>query len=57
MARHVYTEMLNSFAFAWQEKFKGDVANEDIRETLVLVMGALVRKLCDRGGCKLPVSI
>ncbi|NXB51773.1 MTP protein, partial [Leucopsar rothschildi] len=36
------------------EKFKGDVANEDIRETLVIVMGALIRKLCDREGCKLP---
>ncbi|NWW76731.1 MTP protein, partial [Climacteris rufus] len=36
------------------EKFKGDVANEEIRETLVIVMGALIRKLCDRGGCKLP---
>ncbi|NWT56528.1 MTP protein, partial [Erythrocercus mccallii] len=36
------------------EKFKGDVASEEIRETLVIVMGALIRKLCDREGCKLP---
>ncbi|NXY83518.1 MTP protein, partial [Alcedo cyanopectus] len=35
-------------------KFKGDIANEEIRETLVIVMGALIRKLCDRDGCKLP---
>ncbi|NXX79879.1 MTP protein, partial [Urocolius indicus] len=35
-------------------KFKGEIANEEIRETLVIVMGALVRKLCDKGGCKLP---
>ncbi|XP_075277574.1 microsomal triglyceride transfer protein large subunit isoform X1 [Opisthocomus hoazin] len=35
-------------------KFKGDIANEDIRETLVIVMGALIRKLCDKEGCKLP---
>ncbi|XP_064918432.1 microsomal triglyceride transfer protein large subunit [Columba livia] len=36
------------------DKFKGDIANEEIRETVVIVMGALIRKLCDRGGCKLP---
>ncbi|XP_064568342.1 microsomal triglyceride transfer protein large subunit isoform X2 [Zonotrichia leucophrys gambelii] len=36
------------------EKFKGDVASQEIRETLVIVMGALIRKLCDRDGCKLP---
>ncbi|NWS73096.1 MTP protein, partial [Crotophaga sulcirostris] len=35
-------------------QFKGDIANEEIRETLVIVMGALIRKLCDREGCKLP---
>ncbi|NXB75404.1 MTP protein, partial [Donacobius atricapilla] len=39
------------------EKFKGDVANEEIRETLVIVMGALIRKLCDREGCKLPAVV
>ncbi|NXM67662.1 MTP protein, partial [Serilophus lunatus] len=37
------------------DKFKGDIANEEIRETVVIVMGALIRKLCDRGGCKLPI--
>ncbi|NWI51062.1 MTP protein, partial [Calyptomena viridis] len=37
------------------DKFKGDIANEEIRETLVIVMGALIRKLCDRGGCKHPI--
>ncbi|XP_017677735.1 PREDICTED: microsomal triglyceride transfer protein large subunit [Lepidothrix coronata] len=39
------------------DKFKGDIANEEIRETLVIVMGALIRKLCDRGGCKLPFVV
>uniref|UniRef100_A0A8C3BB72 Microsomal triglyceride transfer protein n=1 Tax=Cairina moschata TaxID=8855 RepID=A0A8C3BB72_CAIMO len=38
-------------------KFKGDIANEEIRETLVIVMGALIRKLCDRDGCKLPAVV
>lgn len=47
----------HSIAFAQQAKFKGDIANEEIRETLVIVMGAVIRKLCDREGCKLPVSI
>ncbi|NXX19140.1 MTP protein, partial [Podargus strigoides] len=37
--------------------FKGDIANEEIRETLVIVMGALIRKLCDRDGCKLPAVV
>ncbi|KFQ36220.1 Microsomal triglyceride transfer protein large subunit, partial [Merops nubicus] len=39
------------------DKFKGDIANEEIRETLVIVMGALIRKLCDREGCKLPAVV
>ncbi|KAM9026687.1 microsomal triglyceride transfer protein large subunit [Ara ararauna] len=38
-------------------KFKEDIANEEIRETLVTVMGALIRKLCDREGCKLPAVV
>ncbi|NXO56766.1 MTP protein, partial [Aramus guarauna] len=38
-------------------KFKGNIANEEIRETLVIVMGALIRKLCDREGCKLPAVV
>ncbi|XP_010012426.1 PREDICTED: microsomal triglyceride transfer protein large subunit [Nestor notabilis] len=38
-------------------KFKEDIANEEIRETLVIVMGALIRKLCDREGCKLPAVV
>ncbi|NXP52722.1 MTP protein, partial [Heliornis fulica] len=38
-------------------KFKGDIANEEIRETLVIAMGALIRKLCDREGCKLPAVV
>ncbi|NXT28007.1 MTP protein, partial [Syrrhaptes paradoxus] len=37
--------------------FKGDIANEEIRETLVIVMGAVIRKLCDREGCKLPAVV
>ncbi|XP_074907581.1 microsomal triglyceride transfer protein large subunit [Buteo buteo] len=38
-------------------KFKGDIANEEIRETLVIVMGALIRKLCEKEGCKLPAVV
>ncbi|KAG5285686.1 hypothetical protein AALO_G00006240 [Alosa alosa] len=32
---------------------KGKVANTDIKESLVIIMGALVRKLCLKGGCEL----
>ncbi|XP_009904376.1 microsomal triglyceride transfer protein large subunit [Dryobates pubescens] len=39
------------------DKFKGDIANEEIRETVVIVMGALIRKLCERDGCKLPAVL
>ncbi|NWJ08051.1 MTP protein, partial [Crypturellus undulatus] len=38
-------------------KFQGEIANEEIRETVVIVMGALIRKLCDRDGCKLPAVV
>ncbi|NXX40777.1 MTP protein, partial [Tricholaema leucomelas] len=39
------------------DKFKGDIANEEIRETVVIVMGALIRKLCEKEGCKLPAVL
>ncbi|KAM8808876.1 microsomal triglyceride transfer protein large subunit [Eudromia elegans] len=38
-------------------KFQGEIANEEIRETVVIIMGALIRKLCDRDGCKLPAVV
>ncbi|XP_062430917.1 microsomal triglyceride transfer protein large subunit [Rhea pennata] len=38
-------------------KFQGEIADEEIRETVVIIMGALIRKLCEREGCKLPAVV
>ncbi|XP_062991993.1 microsomal triglyceride transfer protein large subunit [Elgaria multicarinata webbii] len=34
--------------------YNSKIGNSEIRETVVIIAGALIRKLCDRGGCKLP---
>ncbi|CAH2301274.1 microsomal triglyceride transfer large subunit [Pelobates cultripes] len=39
------------------DKNKGSIANEEIRETVVIIMGALINKLCKEGGCKLPAVL
>lgn len=36
---------------------RGKVANNDIRESVVIIMGALVRKLCLKDGCSLPTVV
>ncbi|XP_072318904.1 microsomal triglyceride transfer protein large subunit isoform X1 [Eucyclogobius newberryi] len=36
---------------------KGKIANNDIKESMVIIMGALVRKLCLKGGCDLPTAV
>ncbi|KAM7419306.1 hypothetical protein PAMA_016425 [Pampus argenteus] len=33
---------------------KGKIGSVDIKESVVIIMGALVRKLCQKGGCNLP---
>uniref|UniRef100_A0A669BJD7 Microsomal triglyceride transfer protein n=1 Tax=Oreochromis niloticus TaxID=8128 RepID=A0A669BJD7_ORENI len=33
---------------------KGKIGSTDIKESVVIIMGALVHKLCQKGGCKLP---
>uniref|UniRef100_A0A3P8YTK6 Vitellogenin domain-containing protein n=1 Tax=Esox lucius TaxID=8010 RepID=A0A3P8YTK6_ESOLU len=35
---------------------KGKIGSNDIKESVVIIMGALVKKLCQKGGCDLPVS-
>uniref|UniRef100_A0AAR2L2W0 Vitellogenin domain-containing protein n=1 Tax=Pygocentrus nattereri TaxID=42514 RepID=A0AAR2L2W0_PYGNA len=35
---------------------KGKIGSNDIKESVVIIMGALVQKLCRKGGCDLPVS-
>uniref|UniRef100_A0A3Q4AW76 Vitellogenin domain-containing protein n=1 Tax=Mola mola TaxID=94237 RepID=A0A3Q4AW76_MOLML len=37
--------------------FKGKVGSTDIKESVVIIMGALVHKLCQKGGCNLPVVV
>ncbi|XP_034544604.1 microsomal triglyceride transfer protein large subunit isoform X2 [Notolabrus celidotus] len=34
---------------------KGKIGSTDIKESVVIIMGALVYKLCQKGGCNLPV--
>ncbi|TSN95675.1 Microsomal triglyceride transfer protein [Bagarius yarrelli] len=33
----------------------GKIGSTDIKESVVIIMGALVKKLCQKGGCELPV--
>lgn len=39
-----------------QDISKGKVGSTEIKESVVIIMGALVHKLCQKGGCNLPVS-
>ncbi|XP_069086337.1 microsomal triglyceride transfer protein large subunit [Pleurodeles waltl] len=36
------------------DTYKGTIANNEIRDTVVIILGALIRKLCLSGGCKHP---
>ncbi|XP_069486823.1 microsomal triglyceride transfer protein large subunit isoform X2 [Ambystoma mexicanum] len=36
------------------DTYRGKIGNSEMRDTVVIVMGALIRKLCLGGGCKLP---
>ncbi|XP_007947060.1 microsomal triglyceride transfer protein large subunit [Orycteropus afer afer] len=38
-------------------KFKGSFGSNDIRETMMIIIGALVRKLCQNEGCKLKAVV
>nr|XP_056711135.1 microsomal triglyceride transfer protein large subunit [Euleptes europaea] len=37
--------------------YRGPIGNSEIRETNLIIIGALIRKLCDRGSCKLPAVV
>ncbi|KAM4707940.1 microsomal triglyceride transfer protein large subunit [Discoglossus pictus] len=39
------------------EKFNGKIGNEEIKETVVIIIGALVKKLCQGKGCDLPAVL
>ncbi|XP_049575529.1 microsomal triglyceride transfer protein large subunit isoform X1 [Syngnathus scovelli] len=36
---------------------KGKIGSPDIKESVVIIMGALVHKLCQKGGCNLPTVV
>ncbi|CAM4657575.1 microsomal triglyceride transfer protein large subunit [Lepidochelys kempii] len=38
-------------------RFQGQIGNSEIRETVTIIVGALIKKLCDKGGCKLPAVV
>ncbi|KAM4603775.1 microsomal triglyceride transfer protein large subunit [Polymixia lowei] len=36
---------------------KGKIGSTDIKESVVIIMGALINKLCQKGGCNLPAVV
>lgn len=52
-ASHPDEELLRALL----SKFKGSFASNDIRESVMIVIGALVRKLCQNEGCKLKAVV
>uniref|UniRef100_A0A4W5PN96 Microsomal triglyceride transfer protein n=3 Tax=Salmonidae TaxID=8015 RepID=A0A4W5PN96_9TELE len=36
---------------------KGKIGSKDIKESVVIIMGAVVHKLCQKGGCELPTVV
>ncbi|XP_023685296.2 microsomal triglyceride transfer protein large subunit [Paramormyrops kingsleyae] len=52
-ASHPNEDLLKSLLGLW----KGKIASNDIRESVMIIMGALVRKLCQKGGCDLPTVV
>ncbi|XP_069341705.1 microsomal triglyceride transfer protein large subunit [Eulemur rufifrons] len=52
-ASHPNEELLRALI----SKFKGSFGSNDIRETVMIVIGALVRKLCQNEGCKLKAVV
>ncbi|KAL2780635.1 microsomal triglyceride transfer protein large subunit isoform 1 precursor [Daubentonia madagascariensis] len=52
-ASHPNEELLRALI----SKFKGSFGSNDIRETVMIIIGALVRKLCQNEGCKLKAVV
>nr|XP_008536369.1 PREDICTED: microsomal triglyceride transfer protein large subunit [Equus przewalskii] len=52
-ASHPSEELLRTLI----SKFKGSFGSNDIRETVMIVIGALVRKLCQNEDCKLKAVV
>uniref|UniRef100_A0A7N8Y8N6 Microsomal triglyceride transfer protein n=1 Tax=Mastacembelus armatus TaxID=205130 RepID=A0A7N8Y8N6_9TELE len=52
-ASHPNERMLQALLVS--DILKGKIGSSDIKESVVIIMGALVHKLCQKGGCNLPV--
>uniref|UniRef100_A0A8C5Z6P6 Microsomal triglyceride transfer protein large subunit n=1 Tax=Marmota marmota marmota TaxID=9994 RepID=A0A8C5Z6P6_MARMA len=52
-ASHPDEELLRTLI----SKFKSSFASNDIRETVMIIIGALVKKLCQNEGCKLKAVV
>lgn len=52
-ASHPDEELLRALI----SKFRGSFASNDIRESVMIIIGALVRKLCQNEGCKLQAVV
>ncbi|XP_043917255.1 microsomal triglyceride transfer protein large subunit [Protopterus annectens] len=52
-ASHPNEKMLRSLL----NIYNGKIGNSDIKETVVIIMGALIRKMCQQGGCELPAVV
>ncbi|XP_048383765.1 microsomal triglyceride transfer protein large subunit [Stegostoma tigrinum] len=52
-ASHPTEELLK----ALMDKLSGNIKSNDIRETTVIIIGALIRKFCQKGRCELPTVI
>uniref|UniRef100_A0A667WGE5 Microsomal triglyceride transfer protein n=2 Tax=Myripristis murdjan TaxID=586833 RepID=A0A667WGE5_9TELE len=52
-ASHPTEQMLKSLL----DISKGKIGSTDIKESVVIIMGALVHKLCQKGGCDLPTVV
>ncbi|XP_004040228.3 microsomal triglyceride transfer protein large subunit isoform X1 [Gorilla gorilla gorilla] len=52
-ASHPNEELLRALI----SKFRGSIGSSDIRETVMIIIGTLVRKLCQNEGCKLKAVV
>ncbi|KAJ8366568.1 hypothetical protein AAFF_G00350480 [Aldrovandia affinis] len=52
-ASHPTHNMLQSLLGLW----KGNIGSSEIRESVMIIMGALVKKLCQKGGCEQPTVV
>ncbi|XP_035272820.1 microsomal triglyceride transfer protein large subunit [Anguilla anguilla] len=50
---HPNQSMLQALLDLWKRK----IGSTEIRESVMIIMGALVRKLCQKGGCELPAVL